>query len=65
MGWCSCCVDLYLHYKPSRIIEDMVRYAYTGHLRISRDNVIGVFHLALIWKLDKVVDWCADFIASR
>ncbi len=43
----------------------MVRYAYTGHFRISRDNVIGVFHLALILKLDKVVDWCADFIASR
>ncbi len=43
----------------------MVRFAYTGHLCISRDNVIGVFHLAFIWKLDKVVDWCTDFIASR
>ncbi len=65
MGWCSRCVSPYLHNKPSRIIEEMVRYAYTGQLRISRENVIGIFHLALIWKLDKVVEWCADFITSR
>ncbi len=65
MGWYPCCVRTYLHNNPSRIIEEMVRFAYTGHLRINRDNVIGAFHLALIWKLDNVVEWCADFIASR
>ncbi len=40
----------------------MVRYVYTGQLHITRDNAVGVFHLALIWQMEKVVDWCASWI---
>ncbi len=65
MGWYPCCVRTYLHNNPSRIIEEMVRFAYTGQLDISQENVIDLFTLAHIWKLDNVLDWCVDFLASR
>ncbi len=48
-----------------RIIEELVRYVYTGQLHLTRENVVGVLHLALIWKMDRVVDWCAAFITFR
>ncbi len=61
----ACSVRTQRTYFGFRILEEMVRYTYTGRLHITRDNVCGVFHLALLWQMEKVVDWCASFIAAR
>ncbi len=61
----ACHVRKYRDNFGFRIIEEMVHYAYTGQLHITRDNVFGVFHLALIWQMESVLNWCAGFIVSR
>ncbi|KAL5971030.1 Kelch-like protein 7 [Taenia solium] len=47
------------------IVEAALSYAYTGVVKINRNNVLRLFLLAITLGCDIMMDWCVEFLSSR